>query len=511
MVKPLAQPSLHVFAFAFILIVIGLPVLACVLEIITADPEQGAVFVELGAGQYLVQGILAASGAAIVATLLGTILALAGIPRRGALLILIALTPLVIPPSVYGIAWNALWMPPDSHWVAVIRISLCMGFMYAPIVLMLALAARSLQDPAVSESARLAGIGLIPRLVRIESGAIYGASSAGFLATFLLAFSNFEIPSALGYRSFPEAVYQRFQQTNSLGAPAAIAILGVLPAIVLACVCWTRIGKPAVRSLNANVRLPATTALAWPAWSLFVVAAVLLPAAALMIRIGGKLPLAAMRMDLLEGLRDTIPVVGAAWIACLVIGWIAADLVLFRRQAGLVILILSLLGMGIAPAVIGVGIIRGWIHLPNGGFVYGTNISFILALLARYLALPILVFAAARKLLPRDIEESASMAGIGFGRLHGRVLMPMTGMVWVALSASIAALMLGELGATTLLSSPGTELLSFRLHSRIHIGPENYVAAFGFLYAVAVLLLFIVLLMAGLWIIRGGKGEHGIS
>jgi len=501
------QSILQALALALLLVIVGMPLGACLLETLRLEESQGrATFVDLGARSYLINGLKSAVGAALLAGVAGAALAVARLPKGGRWVVLAGMIPLILPPTVYGLSWNALWAIPESEVLALARVVLALGLAYTPLVFLIVLAAQSLQDPAMDEAARLAGLSPIRRLFRIRLQALLPSASAGALAVFLLSFSSFEIPSALSWPSFPEAVYQRFQQTNTLGAPAGLAIAGALPALVLAWLCWRRFslapGKPlAFRLMIEEERL----VVSWLVWILFITVAAVLPLAGLMHRVDGQVPLSAMRPDLVAGLRDTLPVVLSALVALLLLGWVLADLVVRSRVAALVVLVLVLLGMGLAPAVVGVGLIRAWIAMPEGGFIYGTNLAYVLALLARYLALPVLVFAAARRILPDAFEDSARLAGLGYLRRQLRLMMPVLALSWVALGASALAFMLGELGATTLLSAPGTELLSFRLHSRIHIGPESYVAAFSLQYALVVLALAALFWWGGQWVTRARR------
>lgn len=506
------QTFLHVLAFALLLLIAALPLAMALVEVARADRPEGEIFVELGARQYLLQGAAAAVGSAALAALAGTALAMAGVPRRMRWLGWAGLIPLVVPPTVYAIAWNALWPMSQSPVISLLRVVICMGLAFSPLVFAAVLAARSLQDPAMAETARMGGMAPLRRLFHVELSPLLGTVAAAALAVFLLSFSNYEMPAALSYNAFPEAIYQRFQQTNSIGAPALLAVAGIAPAAILAWLAWRHLQSHGSRSLVLGGRSSAYCGRHWfLVWIPYLLAAVVLPAGGLLARIQGKLPLQAMWPDLEEGMRHTLPVVLPALVICLLLGWVLADVVLVRKRTGLIVVTLAMLATGVAPAVLGIGIIRTWIQLPEGGFVYGTNKALILALLARYMALPVLIFAAARRLMPPDFEDSARLARVGYLRRTMRLTAPSLAMVWIATAVACMAFMLGELGATTLLSAPGTFLLSYRLHSRIHIGPESYVAAFSVIYGIVVLALSGLLWRLGIWIIGGGRRGNGIS
>jgi iron(III) transport system permease protein len=196
----------------------------------------------------------------------------------------------------------------------------------------------------------------------------------------------------------------------------------------------------------------------------------------------------AMAGDVAEGLRDTVPIVLAACVFCLALGWLLADMALERPGLGALALCLALISATVAPAVVGIGMIRFWNHdnaLCN--LVYGRGAILVLALCARFLAIWLLAVLAGRRMLGREFLEAARLADTPQLLRHTRLLGGALGPLLAVTAAVSAALMLGELGATTLLTPPGIELLSYRLHCHVHIGPESRVLAFSLIYGVLAL------------------------
>ncbi len=448
-------------------------------------------------------GVLTAAGAALVSALAGASLALAGLPRKAGWLAIAGISPLIIPPTVYALGWASIWPAPGTAWLAGIRCAVVMGLAFSPIAALACLSARRLQDPAISESARMAGMVGIRRLLRIEAPGLGAPLLASSSAVFLLSLSQFEIPSALNFNSFPEEIYARFNETYSISASAGTALLAAAPALILGFFLWrhfarSRRGRPAY---VARGRIMKEGLAPWAAWGAFLVVAFVWPMAGLAREGFDATAMRAMLPDLVEGLRDTLPVVACAAGLCLALGWATANYAMEHPRAGGMALSVAALPAALSAPVLGIGIILFWNRPEFGNLIYGGSGAWLLALTARFLAIAVLAILAGRSLLGEDFVNSARLAPVP-GRLrHWRLLAPALGPLLAGLAALFFALMLGELGATTLLSAPGVELLSFRLHSRLHIGPETHVAALSVMFGATTLALSALIWLIGRFVI----------
>lgn len=444
------------------------------------------------------RGAGAALAAAALAALIGAALALARPPRRGRWLALAALAPLAIPPTAYGLGWGFVWPAGETALSKWVRLSVVMGLAFAPLTAFAALWAGAIRDPAETEAARLAGLARLARLARIEWPRLRAPLLLGACSVFLLCLAQFEIPAALNTASFAEAVYAQFMQTYSIASAAGLSFAGALAGAALGCLAWRRIGRApreanasnAWRTMFASGRWP------WIFWGGYSALAGLPPLAGLASRGMNAMALRSVAPDLAGGLADSLAIGAIAAALCLLLGWALAGCVRQGGWLGHAALALAVAPMCLPPAVLGVGVIRFWSQPVWAGAVYGRNGAPIAALIARFLPVALFAALAARGWLGGAFEDAGRLSGLGGWRRHTRLLAPAAAPILFAAFAGLLALMMGELGATTLLSAPGTQLLSYRLHSLIHIAPEGQVAALSWLYSLAMLALFALLAAA---------------
>ncbi|MCX7014430.1 MAG: hypothetical protein NTW86_18090 [Candidatus Sumerlaeota bacterium] len=510
---------LYSLALAALAVISLAPLLTVAGELLRTGEERrraAAVFLDPSAWRLFGRTAAVALGAGAVAISAAAALALAGIPRRGRWLAALALGPLATPPTVYGVGWKAVadsfvpaWPVLHSAWLASVGCAAAMGLSYAPLAAAFALAARRWQDASGVEAARLSGVRSWRRLLRIELPHLAGPLGAAFLAIAALALSQFEIPAALNHPSLPLEIYASFQATFSVGAPAALAFLPVLPALALGFYAWRRIqaARPTDRSATRWRALYVPGRAPWVVWGAFVAAAFAAPMVGLFRQGLDRQALRAMAPDVWDGLRDTMLPYMAGMAICLGLGWALADMASRWRRTGAFAVCAAVAPAAVAPAIVGIGIIRFWNQPFFQGAVYGTSAAWVLAWTARFLPFALLAFLAARRLLGREFLETARLAAVPDRIRQTRLLGPALSATIAAAAAGCLALVLGEVGATTLLSAPGIDLLSHRLHSRLHIGPASHVAAFSLMYGALSLALSALLWALGQWVAEGKKGE----
>jgi iron(III) transport system permease protein len=162
----------------------------------------------------LVNSLRLAAWAAVVASALGVPagLLLARLPQATALLLRFALlVPLVLPPYILGVVWifvmgrsgllgRLAGRDVASNWAySLTGAGIVLGLAFAPLIMLLAEAARRALSARLIEAARLvAGPGRTLR--RITLPLVASSLAAAALLTFVLALAEFGVPSLLGVR-----------------------------------------------------------------------------------------------------------------------------------------------------------------------------------------------------------------------------------------------------------------------------------------------------------------------
>jgi iron(III) transport system permease protein len=81
------------------------------------------------------------------------------------------------------------------------------------------------------------------------------------------------------------------------------------------------------------------------------------------------------------------------------------------------------------------------------------------------------------RLLPAELRDGARVDAIGPGREYRAVVWPLARRAWLGAALAVAALALGELSASKLVETPGSETFAHVVFDRMHYGVTNDVAA----------------------------------
>ena len=151
--------------------------------------------------------------------------------------------------------------------------------------------------------------------------------------------------------------------------------------------------------------------------------------------------------------------------------------------------------LAMPSALTGAGLIFMWNRdLPVE--VYGSFWMLVLASLARFAPLAVLVLAVRRTRMDPALLEAAAIFGSP-PRAFLRVELPMLSAAVAAGAAAVFALSLAELGASLLVAPPGRGTLALRIFNYLHYGASGAVAALAFCLMAATATT--MLLVARLW------------
>lgn len=302
---------------------------------------------------------------------------------------------------------------------------------------------------------------------------------AGLLAAMLL--TDHTIPSLCGVATFAEEVMAQY----SAGAVTARALAVAWPLAALAVVLLAPLAAQAAgEQPRPDSQLPPRPP-RWP-WP---------------VELATGLGLAALALNLLVPLRQHVLTVGswsAWWDGCaacaeslltsLGVAFGAATLAVVlglalmeflaagRGRRGALAWELALVGLGLPPALLGIGLIDAFNRLWASP-IYGTVVMSMLASGLRWTPVAAVCLALARRQLDPQALEAGRLAGQGGWRgwfgLELAMLRPAIG----AAAGLVFAFSIGELGATLLVVPPGQGTLALRLFGLLHYGASAEAAA----------------------------------
>jgi iron(III) transport system permease protein len=198
-----------------------------------------------------------------------------------------------------------------------------------------------------------------------------------------------------------------------------------------------------------------------------------------------------------RGILNSLRLAAGAATACMVLGLFIAYIDLRTRTRGRRLLdYLAIIPLGLPGIVLGLGMLQGWIRVPLP--IYATLWILLFTYTAR--SLPIAVRSANASLLQVDpsLEEAGRIAGATWMRAIARITFPLLrpGLLigWVLVFIPT----LGELSATVLLYTQGTETISIAIFRLQELGRLEIVAALAVVtVAITLLVLAVVMRVAG--------------
>jgi iron(III) transport system permease protein len=140
----------------------------------------------------------------------------------------------------------------------------------------------------------------------------------------------------------------------------------------------------------------------------------------------------------------------------------------------------------VPSTIVGIGLIGLWNRPGLAGALYGTNVMLLLVYLARFLPVAVLGLAATLRQVDVSQEEAAAVAGAGWLRTMGHIVLPQTVLGIFAAWCVVFVLAFGELGASILVAPPGESTLPIRIYTLIANTSPAHVAALALLQSAVV-------------------------
>jgi iron(III) transport system permease protein len=510
--KPLFRWSWELFLrrlglLVFVLIVLG-PLLALIAQIIPSISAGNLEWLKLAipVGRRLVLLINSLVFAASVAVA-GVVLGILG----GSLLwrwdagwrgylrwLIIVLAP--IPPYIHALAWTSTiyavnsWLQkiglpplPVQGWVTAWWIQL---MSLTPIAIGLALIGLKSVEPLLIDAGRIMRSDAV-NLFRVILPLAAPALLAGGGVLFLLSLLDYSVPSLVNLNVYSLEIFAEFSASNQ---PVRALLLSFPILLIAVVVIFASLSPLRNAAQSTSWRMPTwKVAPAWPKWLVILqwlalavlVAQIVVPMVSLSADVGTWNSMASAIKMASREINFTFWVSLIVALICLPIALaVARELVVSRKWEKLIWL-LVITPLAIPPSLIGIGLITIW-NRPLVFQVYGTGIMPVLAGLARFTPIAVIVLAAQLRSLNPLFIDAARILQTNRWQTWKQIWLPMLAPGFLASAGIVFALTLGELGATLLIAPPGQATLTIRIYNFLHYGASSVVAGLCLMMAVVI-------------------------
>jgi iron(III) transport system permease protein len=444
-------------------------------------------------------------GTALLATAIGAPLgaALARVPLRWkAAIRVIAAVPILLPPYVVALAWIYLGSSRGllaavtgrdlfSEWTyslpaAIVILSLVL---YPLSMLATEVAIRRI-DGRLEEAALIVAP---PRRVlwRITLPLVAPTILAAALIIFVLALSEFGVPGLLRVRVYTTEVFTAFAALYDFSRAIALAVPLLMLSVAVAATAAILLGDRLItarRSMGVSPVVFET----WRRPAGIAVLIVVTTAGALPLVILGHEALGARSLtDVIAGSANAIvrslvlSAVGATVVVALSV-WLGYAQARARRAFRLAAQALLVVLFAVPSTIVGVGLIGVWNRSGPAGALYGTDIMFLLAYLARFAPVATVILTATAQTISVAQEEAAAVSGAGWLRTIRGIILPQMRFGIAAAWVVAFVLAFGELGVSVLVAPPGDSTLPIRVYTIIANTPASHVAALALLQALVI-------------------------
>jgi iron(III) transport system permease protein len=322
--------------------------------------------------------------------------------------------------------------------------------------------------------------------------------AAGFLLVFILALADFSVPSLLRVRVFATEVYTQFAAFFNFGAATAATAPLLLLILVLSISVRLLIGEKWIttrRSPGASALLlsEAWTMAGMGLFSVMILLSSVLPLLCLAMKVRHVETLIRSAWSTRDSIAASLVLSAAVSLLSVAMGlllgyWRARTKARLKALADVLwILLFTLPG-----TVLGIGLVRLW-NQPLTNPLYGTWVTLLLGLLARFVPIAALLLAAGVRQMPASLEEAALVHGSSWWRSFIGILVPSMKRSLLAVGLLVFLLAFGELAITILLIPVGTSTLPLQTFTTITNSPDEVMAALCLLQVLVILITLFVI------------------
>jgi len=408
-----------------------------------------------------------------------------------------------VPPYVHALSWMSLlgivFNIVPSGWVVITWVQV---MAMLPIAVGITLVGLEGLDQQITDVARVYREDIYV-LRDVLLPLLLPAITSSMFVIFLLTFADYSVPSA-----FQENVYslELFAEYSASADPVSVLLLSFPVLMISFIVIWLLSGR-----LRAITQIPGFTRdaknMKWefPVWISvllwitfgMIAFQVLISILGLMYQAGswGSFMQATNRAS-----SDLIFSFQLALLTAIITVPIAGLTVLYlRHNHSRWWLFVIVMPVALPASLIGVGSIELWSRY-SPDLIYGSIWLPVFVMLARFLPFAVLVVYAALLGVDKALLDAARILQPTLWKRWAYIGLPLVAPGLVAASLVVFVLSLAELGATIIVTPPGSSTLAIRIYNYLHYGAGDEVAA--------LCLLLLMLALSGaalaLFSIRGG-------
>ena len=444
-----------------------------------------------------------AAGSAAVSLLLAVILAWITVrtnaPGRG-LFELVALVPNVLPPLMISTAWVLLLSPrvgmlnvlartfglPPLNIYSMPGMIFVEGLILTPLAFLIVAASLRSMDPALEESARVAGSPSLQVARRVTLRLILPALLAAGMLNFVRAIESFDTPAVIALPARIEVLTTKifrealgaYPPNHNLAATYAMSLLGIALVFVY---LYRRITATSERFTTITGRgyrpqaidLGPSRYLASGAAFIILCLIVVLPFAILVvmsvlpfIQVPSLDALRTMTLKhygfvaseprVLRAIRTSLILATAGATIGMVLASITAYLTVRTRLAGRGLLEgLVFIPLAFPGTALAIGLLWGYVHFPVP--IYATIWILLIAYITRFLPFGLRTMTSTMVQVHRELEESSRICGGGLVTTFRRILLPLLRPGFMAGWAILATIFMREFSTSLFLYTPRSE------------------------------------------------------
>jgi iron(III) transport system permease protein len=353
---------------------------------------------------------------------------------------------------------------------------------YCPIAVFLVEKSLAHSSPSLVEAAQVFGANRRQAFLAARWPVVWRAAVSAGMLIFLLVAADLGVPTIL---KVPVFNFEVLTQLGAFNDPIAAALLTVpLLAVGLCAVAAERRlivgdGLSAYADDMAPPR-PAKTNEAYLNTGIIVMfafVAVGMPVGAILAQAASWTAFERMTSLAVHPALNTLayacPATVAIAVLCFVLGWAMRKAQPWRRAATDAVLAV---GFAVPGTILALALLAVYDRPTVSAYLH-PGILVVVALVIRYVVVGHRILGADVESVPEDLTNAAAIDGAGTLGVLWHIVLPMTGVAWIATTAVAFVLTVGEIGSTILLYPPGGETLPIALYSIEANAPRSYVAA----------------------------------
>ena len=415
-----------------------------------------------------------------------------------------------IPPYIHALAWTSAiytinswlqsWGIPAlpvqggaiAWWIQLMSLT--------PIAVGLALIGLKSVEPMLIDAARTMRSD-IAGLFKVVLPLAAPALLAGGGVLFLLSLLDYSVPSLVNFNVYSLEIFAEFSASNQ---PVRALLLSLPLLIIALAVVLASLSPLKNAAQSSSWRIPTwKVAPAWPKWlvclqwlALVLLASqIVIPLVSLTTEVGTWHSLVSTIVLAHQEIPFTFWVAIAVALVSLPIAFAVARELVNSRKWEKLLWVLVIAPLAIPPSLIGIGLITIWNRsLPFD--VYGTSLMPMLAGLARFTPLAVIVLVAQLRSINPLLIDAARILKTGWWQMWRQIWLPMVAPGLLAAAGIVFALTTAELGATLLVAPPGHATLTIRIYNFLHYGASSVVAGLCLMMAVTILIAGIIAALA---------------